>query len=399
MEYGVHPTRYGKLSDMQLYSLYRESSYSKLSEEEKLDLLQETANRDALERGEIGAPKVQFANLPVNEIGNAGDGVIKIDRDLAIHGIRNTEYKGQIVRYSVSDYNIQSLNTVLHENIHCFQDQIIDGTIKIDNAQLTQEYQANTFVYTPVLRNGRYQLGSHYLEGETANGYYLYYFQATERDAHLTAEKKTESILNELVQKYGTEASFEAYARYVEREGYAVIEQEAMKEFQNPNFIKDLNQTLKNQYFGTDVPVDANMEAAVKEEMVATYYKELQQNMSINKEETKMSFDPKPVSLEEYNQSLRDAVNAYYVHAMSNPSMSKEEAISSTAQMSEQYLSAVEDFQAAQVGDLQSSASINIGTNTGAGEETGGIAEDSSSGVDNGGIADTGGIDDDGMDI
>lgn len=190
MEYGVHPTRYGKLSDMQLYSLYRESSYSKLSEEEKLDLLQETANRDALERGEIGAPKVQFANLPVNEIGNAGDGVIKIDRDLAIHGIRNTEYKGQIVRYSVSDYNIQSLNTVLHENIHCFQDQIIDGTIKIDNAQLTQEYQANTFVYTPVLRNGRYQLGSHYLEGETANGYYLYYFQATERDAHLTAEKK-----------------------------------------------------------------------------------------------------------------------------------------------------------------------------------------------------------------
>lgn len=132
---------------------------------------------------------------------------------------------------------------------------------------------------------------------------------------------------------------------------------------------------------------------------MATYYKELQQNMSINKEETKMSFDPKPVSLEEYNQSLRDAVNAYYVHAMSNPSMSKEEAISSTAQMSEQYLSAVEDFQAAQVGDLQSSASINIGTNTGAGEETGGIAEDSSSGVDNGGIADNGGIDDDGMDI
>lgn len=399
MAYGVHPTRYGKLSDMQLYSLYRESSYSKLSEDEKLDLLQETANRDALERGEIGAPKVQFVNLRVNEIGNAGDGVIKIDRDLAIHGIRNTEYKGRIVRYSVSDYNIQSLNTVLHENIHCFQDQIVDGTIKIDNAQLTQEYQANTFVYTPVLRNGRYQLGSHYLEGETANGYYLYYFQATERDAYLTAEKKTESILNELVQKYGTEASFEAYARYVEREGYAVIEQEAMKEFQNPNFIKELNQTLKNQYFGTDVPVDANMEAAVKAEMVATYYKELQQNMSINKEETKMSFDPKPVSLEEYNQSLRDAVNAYYVHAMNNPSMSKEEAISSTAQMSEQYLSAVEDFQAAQAGDLQSSASINIGTNTGAGEETGGIAEDSSGGVDNGGMDDTGGIDDDGMDI
>lgn len=130
---------------MQLYSLYRESSYSKLSEEEKLDLLQETANRDALERGEIGAPKVQFANLPVNEIGNAGDGVIKIDRDLAIHGIRNTEYKGQIVRYSVSDYNIQSLNTVLHENIHCFQDQIIDGTIALHCFTYASSYISNDF--------------------------------------------------------------------------------------------------------------------------------------------------------------------------------------------------------------------------------------------------------------
>ena len=36
-----------------------------------------------------------------------------------------------------------------------------------------------------------------------------------------------------------------------------------------------------------------------------------------------MAFDPKPVSLEEYNQSLRDSVNAYYVHAMNDPSMSR----------------------------------------------------------------------------
>lgn len=66
-----------------------------------------------------------------------------------------------------------------------------------------------------------------------------------------------------------------------------------------------------------------------------------------------MAFDPnKPVTLEEYNQSLRDSVNAYYTHAMNDPSMSREEAISSTAQMSENYLNAVDEFQAAQQGEL-----------------------------------------------
>ena len=55
-----------------------------------------------------------------------------------------------------------------------------------------------------------------------------------------------------------------------------------------------------------------------------------------------MSFDPKPVTLEEYNQSLRDTVNAYYEHAMQDPSMTEEDAIQSTAEMSEKYLDAVE---------------------------------------------------------
>ena len=40
-EYGVHPTRYGEVSDGHLYSMFRESAYARLSESEKLDLLQE----------------------------------------------------------------------------------------------------------------------------------------------------------------------------------------------------------------------------------------------------------------------------------------------------------------------------------------------------------------------
>ena len=50
MSYGVHSTRYTNLSNEELYLMYRESAYSQLREEEKLDLIQETVNRDAVER-------------------------------------------------------------------------------------------------------------------------------------------------------------------------------------------------------------------------------------------------------------------------------------------------------------------------------------------------------------
>ena len=423
--YGVHPTRYGNLSNDQLYAMFRESTYSKLGESEKLELLQETVNRDALEKGEVGAPEVRFADLPANESGNAANGVINVNRDMAINGMQSFEYNGQTIQHLISDYNVQSLNTVLHENTHCFQDQIIDGTITIEDAQKTAEYQANSFTSSAVLQDGRYQLGSQYLIGETPNGYYCYYFQSTERNAFLGAEERTAAILSGLTEKYGTEPSFEAYAKSVESTGYHATEREAIDRFQNPNFVRDLNQTLQNQYFGTNVPVDKNTEAAVKAEMIATYKSLQQQITQVNnlsaKEDTKMSFDPnKPISLEEYNATLRDSVNAYYEHTMNDPTMSKEEAIKSTAEMSEKYIDAVQEFQESQGMQTTDGVSMNkgaqsIGSNgiqtdasaldataisagdTGAvdsGVSGGGIGDDDSDGVDNDGD----GVDD-GMDI
>lgn len=50
---GVYPTRYGNLSNDQLYAMFRESIYSKLAESEKLAFLQETVNHDALEKGGV----------------------------------------------------------------------------------------------------------------------------------------------------------------------------------------------------------------------------------------------------------------------------------------------------------------------------------------------------------
>lgn len=147
------------------------------------------------------------------------------------------------------------------------------------------------------------------------------------------------------------ESSFAAYAKSVEAAGYQVREQEAIQLFQNADFVKDLNQILQNQYFGTNKPVNPATEKAVKAEMVETMRAMNQiskSNMEDIKEDTKMSFDYKPVSLEEYNQSLRDSVNAYYTHAINDPSMSREDALKSTGEMAEKYLEAVEEFQEAQ---------------------------------------------------
>lgn len=48
-----------------------------------------------MEKGEIGAPEVRFAELPVNESGNAADGVIQVNRDMAVSGVQTFEYKGR----------------------------------------------------------------------------------------------------------------------------------------------------------------------------------------------------------------------------------------------------------------------------------------------------------------
>ena len=409
--YGVHPTRYGNLNNEQLYSMFRESSYSKLDESEKLDLLQETVNRDALERGEIGAPEVHFADLPANESGNASNGVINVNRDMAVNGVQSIEYDGQTIQHPVGAYNIETLNTVLHENIHCFQEQVIDGTINIEDIQKSAEYQSNGFTTSAVLQDGKYQLGSQYLTGETANGYYCYYFQSTERDAFLGAEEKTDTILNNIIEKCGTEPSFEAYKKSVEITGYHATERAAIERFQNLNFERDLNQTLMNQYFGMNVPVAPNIENAVKAEMIATYQGLHQQIAQTNnltiKEDTKMTFDPnKPVSLEEYNATLSHGYTMTYEHMKTDPTLSQEEFVQQASAMSEKYHEAIQEFQEAQ--DIQNGVNMNEGIQSGSenlgaetvpnvGAETTDI-EVSDGSISISGVDNTDGIDNEGID-
>lgn len=403
--YGAHPTQYGSLADGELYSMYRASVFSNLTESQKLDLLQETVNRDAEERGELGAPQVVFSSLPADTSGTAADGVIKINREMAVEQQQSFVYKGQAVTHPLAAANLECLNTIFHENTHCWQDQVVDGTIQCQQKSLAMEYRANAFTVSPVSVDGKYALGCQYMMGVTPTGYYCYYFQATERDAYLAAECKTEQVIQSLSEKYGMEQSFADYRKSVSLTGYQAMEKEAAQIFRNPNFAKDLNQALMNQFYGTNVPVHPPTEQAVKREMAATYQNILSVSQEPSQWEGKnMSLNEK-VTLAEYNDSLRSGVNAYYAHAANDPSISREEAIAATAQMAENYLNAVGEFQAEQVieatGTSIGGIAENVEEGTAFGNEpslTEAMDGEEMDGVDNDGSVDGNGIDDEGCD-
>lgn len=52
--------------------------------------------------------------------------------------------------------------------------------------------------------------------------------------------------------------------------------------------------------------------------------------------------------MEEYDKTLRDQVNKYYEHLKNDPSLSNEDVMRMTEEMSEKYLTAVEEYRNAQ---------------------------------------------------
>ena len=142
-----------------------------------------------------------------------------------------------------------------------------------------------------------------------------------------------------------------------------------IQRFQNPDFVKDLNQVLMNQYYDTHKSVDARTERAVKNEMVQSR-QALQpvttRSLSTGKEQQNMSFQYTPMTVEEYDQFLRNAVNEYYVHAMNDPNMSKEEALRTSGEAAERYLTAVEEYKVAMENNAENKiGAVNDNLNTG----------------------------------
>ncbi len=390
--YGIHPTIYENLSNTELISLYRESSWSTMDENSRQQLLQETVNRSAAAKGELGACEVRFADLDSSLLGQQSGNVIDVNRTVFAQDLYIHNYSGHIIEEKAVDSNMRALETVLHEDIHAWQDQCMNGTIQCMDEHLLSEYNSNNFTSSFVPDgNGGKQLGSHYLNGITqTTGYYMYYFQSTERDAHLYSEQRAMQAAKCLQQMYGSDKSLLTYQKNVLLNGYQATYQKGQAIFGNNNFDKEINQVLSNQYYGTDIAVDQKIQITVQKEMIESYQAQIQSSLE-NKEGLAIDKNYTPVTIEDYDRSMRASVNAFYEHAMNDPSMSREEIIAETGQMAENYLNVMSELQEAhENGEITSENDIAIGTEEGTVDEVTASIDDSV-GAD-GGMEDDGGV-------
>lgn len=271
--YGNHPTIYNQLDNSELYSMYRGDVWSTLDEDHRQQLLQETVNRAAASMGEKGACEVKFSDLGTGTYGCQHGNIIELNRMYFAEDMRVIEFKGHIIQEEFADSNYMALETALHENIHAWQNQCIDGTIECSDKALLEEYKANCFT-TSVVENskGEQVQGSHYLNGKTNGyGYYFYYFQSTERDAHNYSEIQTQNIVNQNIKQYGEDISAQEYKAEVKQNGYDATLQNANRVFGYDNVEHDINTTLKNDYFKTNNEVNPTIAALVHNEMAESY--------------------------------------------------------------------------------------------------------------------------------
>ena len=94
------------------------------------------------------------------------------------------------------------------------------------------------------------------------------------------------------------------------------------------------------------------------------------------------------VTLEEFDATFKASINSYYEHAKNDPSMTHEEVMSTTAQMSESYLEEREAFIASQEQNMNQTETTNeiANDNTGVTETTESIDNDVDGGIDDGGM-------------
>lgn len=269
----AHPTVYRDLEELELYALFRGESWRGLDEFHRQQLLQETANRAAVENGEPGGCEVAFAGLPAGTAGEQSGGRISLNREMYVFDRRSVAYNGRTYTVPFPESGLHALNTVLHEELHAFQDRVARGEIPCGMPELAREYAANSFSVVPVPQeDGTVKNGLTYLEGCVGRaGFYLYYLQCTERDAYRFSEEKTLSIVESLMERYGDEPSFAAYRQELEANGYQATLAEARRLLGSDRPEEEISRALMNYYYQESAPVDPRIAGLVSREMTASY--------------------------------------------------------------------------------------------------------------------------------
>ena len=276
----------------ELYSHFAYNNWKQLDTEKKWEYLQELENYFATEQGR---PAVKILlDSSKNLDGNYGEyvpeeNVIYINRDLVEYGTLIGPVDEQ--HPERLDANMQLFDTVAHEGYHAYQNYAIKHPGFHGDEKQVAEWAINDVKF--------------FEEGDE------YWVQPQERDAWKYGSEKTKEAFDEIEKYYGAEPGRKSYEKTVADSSY----DKALKRLQvkNPD---GLNQMYR--------------------EMQAAYEEQYQKNST---------FNPDLVTLEQYDKTLRDQVNRYYEHLKNNPSLSREDVMRMTSEMSEKYLASVEEYK------------------------------------------------------
>ena len=283
------------------------------------------------------------------------------------------------------DANMQLFDTIAHEGYHAYQNYAIEHPGFHKDVKQVKEWAIND-------ENVKiFDEGDEYL------------VQPQERDAWKYGSEKTREAFDEIEKYYGAEPGRAMYEKSVEDNSY----ENALERLWNNNpdglnqMYKEMMDAYEERYRENNSTVNLDSITvdeydAISREAVNRYYEHLKNNPSLSNEEVmrmtgEMSekyfsaveeyknavqqkeksedrvekenrtekyeaqnqenrsiFNSDRVSVEEYDKTLRDQVNKYYEHLKNDPSLSNEDVMRMTEEMSEKYLTAVEEYRNAQ---------------------------------------------------
>ena len=369
-----------------LYSNFSYNKWNQLDIDTKWKYLQELENYFAAEQGR---PAVKVLMVPSKDIDgyygeySSDENAIYINRDLVEYGT----LLGPVDKNhpAMLDANMQLFDTIAHEGYHAYQNYAIEHPGFHKDVKQVKEWAIND-------ENVKiFDEGDEYL------------VQPQERDAWKYGSEKTREAFDEIEKYYGAEPGRAMYEKSVEDNSY----ENALERLWNNNpdglnqMYKEMMDAYEERYWENNStvnldPITVDEYDAISREAVNRYYEHLKNNPSLSNEEVmrmtgEMSekyfsaveeyknavqqkeksedrvekenrtekyeaqnqenrsiFNSDRVSVEEYDKTLRDQVNKYYEHLKNDPSLSNEDVMRMTEEMSEKYLTAVEEYRNAQ---------------------------------------------------
>ena len=368
----------------ELYSNFSYNKWNQLDTDTKWKYLQELENHFAAEQGR---PAAKVLLVPSKDIDGcygeylSDENVIYINRDLVEYGT----LLGPVDKNhpAMLHANMELFDTIAHEGYHAYQNYAIEHPGFHKDVKQVKEWTIND--------EKIFDEGDEYL------------VQPQERDAWKYGSEKTREAFDEIEKYCGTEPGRAMYEKSVEDNSY----ENALERLWNNNpdglnqMYKEMMDAYEERYRQNNStvnldPITVDEYDAISREAVNRYYEHLKNNPSLSNEdvmrmtgemsekyfsaveeyknavqqkeksegrveqedriekyeaqnpENRSIFNPDRVSVEEYDKTLRDQVNKYYEHLKKDPSLSQEDVARMTGEMSEKYLTAVEEYKNAQ---------------------------------------------------